>query len=354
MMVRADYWIGGLVVVIAASCAIHWGNALREVGPLVLGLAWLSLGLVGELVALRRALKEAHAPRPLPKDTRPADGEVEVARMAGVRAEPNVRDPRFRRFAEIEPDETPGAEGGAPTLGTPPLLGRVVLISVFLGRDGRGWSEPEVARSHASLLRAGRWIEREAIRWHAPVNVALADTYFLVDDDTLDDVEITFVPEGDDVGPFEAGAVTKALIDSSRAAWALGFRDAVDWMARIDPRVEADARVWLLHPRRAGRSLAVPLDATELSGVSLAVCYARETSFPEPLTGPPWTDPVTIVHELLHLFGATDKYGVPLRSFPPGTVTARDVMCLNESSLSRLRIDPRTAREIGWAAEETL
>ncbi|MBV8314926.1 MAG: hypothetical protein JOZ53_08320, partial [Planctomycetaceae bacterium] len=163
MMVRADYWIGGLVVVIAASCAIHWGNALREVGPLVLGLAWLSLGLVGELVALRRALKEAHAPRPLPKDTRPADGEVEVARMAGVRAEPNVRDPRFRRFAEIEPDETPGAGGGAPALGTPPLLGRVVLISVFLGRDGRGWSEPEVARSHASLLRAGRWIEREAI-----------------------------------------------------------------------------------------------------------------------------------------------------------------------------------------------
>jgi hypothetical protein len=28
----------------------------------------------------------------------------------------------------------------------------------------------------------------------------------------------------------------------------------------------------------------------------------------EPLIGPPYTDPVTIVHELLHLFGATDKY----------------------------------------------
>ena len=81
--------------------------------------------------------------------------------------------------------------------------------------------------SHASLLRAGRWIDARLIRWQAPVNVVLADTYFLVDDDTPDDVEITFVPEGDDVGPFEADAVTKALIDSSRAARALGFRDAV-------------------------------------------------------------------------------------------------------------------------------
>ena len=109
----------------------------------MLGLAWLSLGLVGELVALRLAVKECARPRPLPKGTRPADGEVEVARMAGVRAEPNTRDPRFRRFAVIEPDETPSAEGGRPpALGTPPLLGRVVLISVFLGRDGRGWSEP--------------------------------------------------------------------------------------------------------------------------------------------------------------------------------------------------------------------
>ncbi len=261
-------------------------------------------------------------------------------------------DSRFRRFVALEPAETPRAENRPPTSRTPPLLGRVVLISVFLGRDGCGWSDPEIAQAHASLLRAGRWIECEAIRWNAPVNIALADTYFLVDnDDPPGDVEITFVPEGEDVGPFEAGAVTKALIDASRAARALSFRDAVAWMAQINPRVEADARVWLLHPRRAGRSLAVPLDETELSGVSLAVCYARETNFPEPLTGSPWADPVTIVHELLHLFGATDKYGVPLRSFPPRSVTVRDIMRLNESSLSRLRIDPRTAWEIGWSVE---
>ena len=49
---------------------------------------------------------------------------------------------------------------------------------------------------------------------------------------------------------------------------------------------------------------------------------------------------MTVVHELLHLFGATDKYGRSLRDVPPGTVTSRDVMRLSETRLSRLRIDP--------------
>ena len=74
---------------------------------------------------------------------------------------------------------------------------------------------------------------------------------------------------------------------------------------------------------------------------------AKKTS-PSRWTGPPFTDPVTIVHEVLHLFGASDKYGVPLRSFAPKSVTHREVMRLDEESLIRLRIDPLTAREIGW------
>jgi hypothetical protein len=234
---------------------------------------------------------------------------------------------------------------------SPPLLGTIAIVSAFVGRHRRPWSDSEIAQAHAALLHAGEWIEREAIRWAAPLNIALASTYFVAEDDSrADDVEMMFVPEGDTVGPLEARAVTKALIDSSRVAAQLGFRDAVDWWAQIKPRLEADVLVWLLHPRCAGRSLAIPLDQTELSGVSLAVCYARESSFPEPLAGPPFTDPVTVVHELLHLFGASDKYGVPLRDYPPGSVTSRDVMRLNETRLSRLRIDPRTAWEVGWVA----
>jgi hypothetical protein len=135
-------------------------------------------------------------------------------------------------------------------------------------------------------------------------------------------------------------------------AASLGSRDAADLFARINARVAADVHVWLLHPRRAGRSFAVPIHQSPLAGVGLALCYARESSFPEVLDGTPYTDPVTVVHELLHLFGATDKYGVSLQSFPPHSVTSREVMLLYESSLSRLRVDPQTAAEIGWVTDE--
>ena len=221
---------------------------------------------------------------------------------------------------------------------------------MFLSHDGRNWSDEEIARAHDALRRAGVWIEGQARRWNAPVNIDLADTYFVADDHEPEDVEIAFRPEGGAQGPFEARAETKVLIGMSRAAAQLGFRDAADLIVRINPRLGADVAVavWLLHPRRAGRSFAVPLDHTELAGVSLAVCYAREADFPEPLRRSPVTDPVTIAHESLHLFGAEDKYGVPLRSFPPQSVTPRDIMRLNHSQLSQFRIDPRTAAEIGW------
>jgi hypothetical protein len=114
--------------------------------------------------------------------------------------------------------------------------------------------------------------------------------------------------------------------------------------------VNCDHLVWLLHPRRAGQSHAIPPSLTPIPGVHLAECYVRETKFSEPLGKgvPPFPDPVTFVHELLHLFGATDKYDRPLSAFARGEVTERDVMALHFTSLPRLRVDRLTAREIGW------
>jgi hypothetical protein len=86
----------------------------------------------------------------------------------------------------------------------------------------------------------------------------------------------------------------------------------------------------------------------------MAVCYPCEASFPEPLVGPARVDPVTVVHELLHLFGASDKYGRPLTAYAPRTVTSREVMRLSEERLARLRIDPSTAAEIGWVRPDDL
>jgi hypothetical protein len=334
----------GATLAVILAVAAPMSADQRGLSVLIILLAALVIGLIVEAARLVRD----RPPRRVPTDLRPADGQVGLARMVGVVAEPHGLDPRFQRFVALDPNApTPEV---TITGGPAPLLGRVAIFSVFLGKNGRGWSDREIHWVHQALWRAGTWLEREAIRWNAPVNIELVDTDFVADDPWCEDVEIAFVPEGDHQAPFEARATTKALAALSRAAAQLGFADAADLIGQASRRVEADARVWLLHPRGAGRSLAVPEADTPWPGVSLAVCYAREASFPEPLSQPPFPDPVTIVHELLHLFGATDKYGVPLRAFPPRLVTPHDIMRLGSDALSHLRIDPATAAEIGWVA----
>jgi hypothetical protein len=112
-----------------------------------------------------------------------------------------------------------------------------------------------------------------------------------------------------------------------------------------------DQTVWIVHHLRAGRSSAIEPDRFRYPGARVALCYARESTSSEPLVGLPFVDPVTLAHEILHLFGASDKYGTSLRSFPPGSVTSRDVMRLDETRLRRLRIDPLTSNEIGWSTD---
>jgi hypothetical protein len=347
MSPRAWYWLLGLLAVALLSSVIPWPAESERLGPFLLFCLLVAIGMVGEVVGIVRSVR-APARRAAPADARPADGEVGIAAVAGVAGEPNARDPRFRRFLRVEPAAEAPSPWPAAAGDTPPLLGRVVLVSMFLGQEGAGWSDDEVAAAHKALLRAGGWIEREAIRWGVAVNIELADTYFAAEAAIREEVEVEFAPEWDHFAPVEAGRVAKVLADASRAAARLGFADVADLIARIDPRLRADERVWLLHLRRAGQSIAVGEADSGLPGVNLAVCYAREANLPERLAGPPFADPVTFVHELLHLFGATDKYDRPLRSFPRGSVTERDVMRLDVESLPRLRIDPLTAAEIGW------
>jgi hypothetical protein len=295
----------------------------------------------------------AFKPPGRPRDDRPADGEVGIVAISGVVSEGGLRGSEFRRFVALEAgvSEVPFRSFRIWGRRFPPLLGRVAIVSVFQGRDGRAWSEDEVAKAHRALRRAGAWIEREAIRWQVPVNIDLADTYFSgVEQDADREVAIFRPDEWGGVGLPDPDAEARILGILGRTAAGLGFADPVDLLGRIGRRVEADQLVWLLHVRRAGKSIALPSDATGIPGVAVAVCYAREEDFEAPLAVPPFADPITFVHELMHLFGAEDKYGVSLSTFPRGTVSERDVMVLGLESLSRLHVDPLTAVEIGWAS----
>ena len=287
-----------------------------------------------------------------PPDDRPADGDVGWIEIAGIVSSPNLGSHGAERFLALSPGTSEPGFQKVRVWGRrfPPLLGRVAIVSLFVGRDGRDWSQSEIAKAHCALWRAGSWIEREAIRWNARVNIELASTYFAhVEDDTNLEVAILRPDEWGASGLADPDAEARILGILSRGAASLGFRDPVDLLGRIGARLDADQVVWLLHVRRAGHSLALLSDVTGIPGVAVAVCYADETSIEAPLAGPPFADPTTFVHEIMHLFGASDKYEVSLSTFPRGTVSERDVMVLGEDGLSRLRVDPLTAVEIGWS-----
>jgi hypothetical protein len=306
---------------------------------------------MGLLKVIVEAVQKWGSQAPRVFDSAPADGVVGIIPIPNITGEPNREDRRFRRFVAMEPAlEAPSNDRGRSTSSVPPLLGRIAFVSLFLGRDGRGWSDEEIARTHIALFRTGEWIEREAIRHGAAVNIELADTYFAAIDPVCDEpVELGMVLEGYSEGLMETQAEVLLVASASRAVAVLGFHDIGDLAANVAGRLGADSIVWFIHPRSTGRSFVVPEKDTGMQGVSLAICYAREDDLPGPLLGSPFADPSTFAHEALHLFGASDKYGVPLSHFPKGSVTGRDMMRLDDERLSRLRIDPATAAEIGWS-----
>jgi hypothetical protein len=355
MTTRGGYWLGGVAVAIGLSCMVlavaRGPGCINDELALALYGGFISMAVMGEIVSWIKAAR-SRPPEPS-RDDSPADGVVEIVPVPTMFGAPNARDARFRRLAPTGQLGTPSPiRRKRPSRRQPPLLGRVAVASLFLGRDGKSWDDAEIARTLQCVIRAGEWIEQEAVKRGARVNICLPDLYFEADDPEPSSrpSEITILPEGDRDGLFDAGAELRLVASASRAARDLGFRDTVDLSDRVCSSLRCDALVWLVHPRSAGRSFVVPEVDTGLSGVSLAACFAREDDFPGPLIGPPSADPATFAHELLHLFGASDKYGVPLSAFPAGTVTDRDVMRMEFDRLKQLRIDGATATEIGWIA----
>ena len=342
----------GLVAVCLLAASVPWPEGWSTAGPFGLLLAWGLGALAGEAVGLIAGLRRP-GPRDAPADAAPADGAVEIVAVGGVESEPNSVDARFRRFVSVAsaPVDDPVQREAPLGRELPPLLGRLTILSIFVGRHGRSWGDAETARTLASLVKAAGWIEAQARRWGARANVAIGDVYFAADDPENEDVDLAVVSEGDGLGLFEAHSTERGMASASRAASALGFEGLGGLVDRITAGVPGDHVVWLVHPRAAGRSHAIDNRVTLLPGVSLAICYAEFADFPAPLRGSPSADSATLAHELMHLFGATDKYGMSLAEFPPGSVTPADIMRLEVPGLGRMRVDPGTAVELGWSID---
>ena len=326
----------GVVAILGRFFAVDWRFVFLSESVLI--VAWLLRNVFG---APRTKQEDRRS-----FDGRPADGEVPIVRISGIESVPNEEDPRVRTFARFETG--PPTCSPRPSRRVSPLLGRIGLFQLFVGRDGGRWSDREVVEAYRSLERMGRWIEREARRFDALVNLEIAEVYFRAEDAEEEDVAIVVSNDAYETVMDEADADLKGIAAAGRAAKALGSRDLNELIEKTSSLRDFDTTVWFVHLMRAGRSSAITADHVSFACAGLALCYAREAAFSERLVGIPFVDPTTLAHEMLHLFGATDKYGTSLKRFPPGTVTRNDIMRLDETRLNRVRIDPLTASEVGW------
>jgi hypothetical protein len=320
-------------------------------------LALTILGGAALVMSLIRRRVPRLARRPVPAtsgvDLSPADGVVEIADVGHVATRLNEVDRRFHEFVRMDRrvDDSPGSHSVRARIATGPLRGTLALASIFLGRDGLGWSDLEISQAHRFLFKAGEWLEREAIEWSVPLNVALCRMYLApIDSEPRAEVALEISNEEYRSSLFAPEETARVFAGCSAWAQKSGFPDMASLLLELTREIEADLVFWLIHSRSEGRSELHSESETGVKGLSLAVCYAGEADAPGPLRGRPFLDPLTVVHELLHAFGARDKYGTTLSRFPKREVSNRDVMRLDRDQLSKVRIDPMTAREIGWYA----
>jgi hypothetical protein len=220
----------GLVVAIGLTLWLRFDPTFRDLGVPVGLIAFGLSALVAEFVG---SLHAAVTPKSI-LPFRRGEGEERTSPVLvrGVEGQANSAKKVERLSTE-----------------SPRMVGRVVLVSLFIGRDGREWDDEEVARGIEAIERAARWIEHEADRYGVGVQIGLAQTYFQVRDDEDDPVELSFANEAEGVGPMEARASAKAITAMSRAAASLGFADSVDLIGQVGSKIDANSTAWLIHLR---------------------------------------------------------------------------------------------------------
>jgi hypothetical protein len=352
----------GYGVGIVAGAAVGWLARSSEVlSEFHVWLALLIMAAVVLVTEIRLGIaRRASFPRLRKRGRRGPNRaglvSIPITPLEGVASTPNLRDPRFHHYlgtpsSSDESSEPTQIHANPRGRRSPDLVGRWAVVSLFVGCDGRPWAESEIAERMSALRTSCQWIAKEADRWEADLDLSLCATYFTAMDDDNQPVGVGFALEGHEVGPVEWDALTRTLILASRCARQIGFHDAAEMTERIGEKLGDARAIWIVHPRKAGRSIAIPLEISELPGVSLALCYAQSASFPESIVRVPRASAATFAHEILHLFGASDKYGRFLDEFPPGTVTPAEIMRLDRTRLDQLRVDPLTAAEIGWLGD---
>ena len=189
------------------------------------------------------------------------------------------------------------------------LRGRVVLLSCFLQRGGRPFSEDAKRNYYAALRDATLWLEEEAKKFRVPL--------------TLESMHFD-IPVAKDATPRDGFRLVKDFLRSATV------KEAQEY---YEKRLGADETPFLLVFDEEGRSFAFEEAVGLAAEDELSVVFRKKDGYSS----------FTVIHELLHQFGAQDLYF-------PAAVRERAERYFQNSimGIGKQEMDDLTAYLIGW------
>jgi hypothetical protein len=222
------------------------------------------------------------------------------------------------------------------------LKGSNLIINCFISEKGNEWT-PQEKQATLNKEREGvAWLQRQAGKWGVPVPDFKEYNLGVENDITVAKIERAHEPS---TAHLKIRWVNYALN-------AAGYSDVTKLYATLKEQYKTDNMVVFVFANKTGRSYAQPLNngidklypELHLEG---AVIYKNYYDIDHDLY------PGTIMHEMLHLYGAWDMYhdentSIEVQNIIHGVFKHSIMLDDHVDNLNYLSIDQMTAWRIGW------
>jgi hypothetical protein len=219
------------------------------------------------------------------------------------------------------------------------LKGKTYVINCFVSDDKRGWKTEDKKLMIALEAEGLGWIQWYKKDW------GITDISFDIFNMGMEqDIKVENIERTEDITKLKSVTVPIVM----RAA---GYNDLSAFYDSVKNATQADNILLMIFAKKASRSYALPSNSNYESNERFlegAVVF-RETYYEKP------TSASTIIHEMLHLFGARDIYHDKQMDRDADiekkmtTVFPNSIMLETYREIGELRMDQLTAWCIGWS-----
>ncbi len=214
------------------------------------------------------------------------------------------------------------------------LKGNIYILSVFITTPNKKWTYDEKTDLVSSQIKAQEWLKKQAKLYG--VDISFENGFYGLKSDIYVD-EIKSIKE-----------MYEARLDwVYQVLTKIGYSSPLEFLERLKNTKDCANALVIIYANESGRSYAVPYSTgrnKEKYFFEGCTVYRKDTYYQ-------YTCAATIVHEILHLFGAWDLYKLDktdkARAQKANELFHNDIMIGGTCDLETLKIDKLTAWLVG-------